>query len=201
MTSARWLSRLPKPSGIHVKGDMNVHRILTDAKAAKKEVLSRAAHVAKCNHSSSRWGSHYPDFVMFTLFYSILGRGYLTQTFQPGWCNQTQHTHETLMLKSCVCRWWCLPASTVHLRWKLGRHHQWLSKWQRSPSSTWIQVGYRLHNTTNTNGFHVNFWGVSPLVGVGMFALQMIICVFNFAFSPSVGMLLLSLGSLRPIHI
>lgn len=64
-----------------------------------------------------------------------------------------------------------------------------------------IQVGYRLHNATKTNGFHVIFWGVPPLVGVGMFALQMIICVFNFAFSPSVGMLLFRPGSSSPIHI
>lgn len=63
------------------------------------------------------------------------------------------------------------------------------------------QVGHRLHDATKTNSFHVIFWGVPPQVGVGMFALQMIICVFNFAFSPSVGMLLFSLGSSSPIHI
>lgn len=109
-----------------------------------------------------------------------------------------QHMHTPL---SCVCCWWCLGVSTVRLRWKLGRHRQCLSKWRRATWSAGTQVGYRLHNATKSSSFHVIFWGVSPLVGVGMFALQMIICVFNFAFSPSVGTLLFSLGSSRPIHI
>lgn len=97
-----------------------------------------------------------------------------------------------LSWKSCVCS---------HLRFIYGESLAINASVCVVHMFVGIHVGYGQHNLPKTSNFHVIFWGVSPLVGLGTFALPMIICVFNFAFSPSVRMLLFSPGSNRPIHI
>lgn len=138
-----------------------------------------------------------------TFFHLILGHGYRTQTFQPGWWvdtqRKTQNIYQTFFAKELRV------LLVVPLRFISGESLAVIASAWASDGGPRAQQGYRWDTSFTTpakaNSFHLIFWGVSALASVGLFALQTIICVFNFAFSPSVGMLLSSLGSSSPIHI